>query len=100
MYEYLSGMLTKVNPKYVVLDNNGIGYLIYVANPYYFELNKEYITLGQLLKIADIVSSGGEAKIALQELEITVNGEFENRRGKKLYSGDVIVIDGNKIELV
>lgn len=64
------------------------------------ELNKEYITLGQLLKIADIVSSGGEAKIALQELEITVNGEFENRRGKKLYSGDVIVIDGNKIELV
>lgn len=64
------------------------------------ELNKEYITLGQLLKIADIVSSGGEAKIALLELDITVNGEKENRRGKKLYSGDVIVIDGNKIELV
>ena len=64
------------------------------------ELNKEYITLGQLLKIADIVSSGGEAKIALLELDITVNGEQENRRGKKLYSGDVIIIDGNKIELV
>ena len=64
------------------------------------ELNKEYITLGQLLKIADFVSSGGEAKIALLELEITVNGELENRRGKKLYSGDVIVIDGNRIELV
>ena len=64
------------------------------------ELTKEYITLGQLLKIADIVSSGGEAKIALMELEITVNGELENRRGKKLYSGDVIVIEGNRIELV
>ena len=64
------------------------------------ELNKEYITLGQLLKIADFVSSGGEAKIALMELEITVNGELENRRGKKLYSGDVIVIDGTEIELV
>ena len=64
------------------------------------ELNKEYITLGQLLKLADFVSSGGEAKIALMELEITVNGELENRRGKKLYSGDVIVIDGNRIELV
>ena len=64
------------------------------------ELNKEYITLVQLLKIADFVSSGGEAKIALMELEITVNGELENRRGKKLYSGDVIVIDGTEIELV
>ena len=64
------------------------------------ELNKEYITLGQLLKIADFVSSGGEAKIALLELEITVNGELENRRGNKLYSGDVIVIEGNRIELV
>ena len=34
MYEYMSGMLTKVNPKYVVLDNNGIGYQIFVPNPY------------------------------------------------------------------
>ena len=64
------------------------------------ELNKEYITLGQLLKIADFVSSGGEAKIALLELEITVNGEEENRRGRKLYSGDIIIIDGIEIELV
>lgn len=64
------------------------------------ELNKEYITLGQLLKITDFVSSGGEAKLALQELEITVNGEYENRRGRKLYDGDVIVIDGNEFLLV
>lgn len=64
------------------------------------ELNKEYITLGQLLKITDFISSGGEAKFALQELDITVNGEKENRRGRKLYENDVIVIDGNTFELV
>lgn len=64
------------------------------------ELNKEYITLGQLLKIADFVSSGGEAKILVKELEITVNGIKEDRRGRKLYEGDVIVIEGNEFELV
>lgn len=44
MYEYMSGMLTKVNPKYVVLDNNGIGYQIYVPNPYNYHVN-DYCTI-------------------------------------------------------
>ena len=39
MYEYINGMITKVSPKYVVLDNNGIGYLIYVPNPYNWREN-------------------------------------------------------------
>ena len=39
MYEYISGMITKINPKYVVLDHNGIGYLIYVPNPYNWHVN-------------------------------------------------------------
>lgn len=64
------------------------------------ELSKEMITLGQLLKIADFISSGGEAKFAVKELDILVNGEAENRRGRKLYAGDVVVIEGKKIELV
>lgn len=64
------------------------------------ELNKEYVTLGQLLKITDFISSGGEAKTAVLELKITVNGEAENRRGRKLYSGDVIVIEDQEFELV
>lgn len=64
------------------------------------ELNKEMITLGQLLKVTDFISSGAEAKFAVKELEITVNGESENRRGRKLYVGDVIVIEGNEFELV
>ena len=54
----------------------------------------EYITLGQLLKKADFIQSGGEAKFAVKELDITVNGEKEDRRGRKLYPNDVVVIEG------
>ena len=43
MYEYIKGKIINQESNYIVVDNNGIGYLIYVANPYYFELNKEYI---------------------------------------------------------
>lgn len=63
------------------------------------ELNKEMITLGQLLKVCDFISSGGEAKSAVKELSIQVNGEKENRRGRKLYSGDVIVIENQTFVL-
>jgi len=56
-------------------------------------INSEFITLTQLLKMTDWVSSGGEAKIALLSLKVKVNGEKENRRGKKLYDGDVITIE-------
>lgn len=54
-----------------------------------------YITLGQFLKLKDYVSSGGEAKRMILTFEITVNGEQENRRGRKLYPGDLVIIDGN-----
>ncbi|MCP0887077.1 S4 domain-containing protein YaaA [Ligilactobacillus sp. WILCCON 0076] len=58
------------------------------------KLNTPYITLGQLLKIANIISSGGQAKIFLQEYadEIFINGEADNRRGRKLYPSDKIKI--------
>ena len=42
MYEYISGMLTKVNPKYIVIDNSGIGYQIFVPNPYNYHVNDFY----------------------------------------------------------
>ncbi len=64
------------------------------------KLTTEYVTLGQLLKMADFIQSGGEAKFAVKELSIKVNNVPENRRGRKLYSGDVIVIEGKKISLV
>ena len=54
--------------------------------------DKEYITLGQLLKIKDYVSSGGETKIFLENEEIYVNDVLENRRGRKLYPNDIIKV--------
>lgn len=59
------------------------------------KINTEYITLGQFLKIADIISSGGAAKFFLAENEVYVNGELENRRGRKLYK-DMTVKAMNK----
>ena len=56
------------------------------------EIRDEFITLGQLLKKADIVSNGGEVKFFLAENKVLVNGEDENRRGKKLYHGYTIEI--------
>ena len=64
------------------------------------KLNKEFITLGQLLKVTDFISSGGEAKFMVNELNISVNGERENRRGRKIFSGDVVIIEGKKFEVI
>ena len=52
------------------------------------KLNKEYIKLDQFLKMSNIISTGGEAKIYLMENKVLVNGIEENRRGRKLYPGD------------
>ena len=54
------------------------------------ELKEEYLTLGQLLKHLDIISSGGMAKWYLSEYFVYVNQEEEQRRGRKLYLNDVI----------
>lgn len=59
-------------------------------------IRDDYITLGQFLKITEFIQSGGEAKFAVKELSITVNGELENRRGRKLYRGDQVVIEGHE----
>lgn len=55
-------------------------------------IETEYITLGQLLKMTDIINSGGMAKWFLSEHEVFVNGEAENRRGRKLRPEDTISI--------
>ena len=57
--------------------------------------DEQYITLGILLKIAKIISTGGEAKIFLSENEVLVNGEEENRRGRKLYNDDKVEVADN-----
>jgi ribosome-associated protein len=56
-------------------------------------IQTEYITLGQFLKLANCVETGGHAKFFLQEHMIYVNDLPENRRGKKLYPNDTIKIE-------
>lgn len=58
------------------------------------KIDTPYITLGQLLKMTDIISSGGMAKIFLEDATIFVNQERENRRGRKLYQEDLIKVEG------
>ena len=61
------------------------------------KITTEYITLGQFLKLADIISTGGEAKFFLaSDALILVNNEEDRRRGKKLRTGDVVQIDNQK----
>lgn len=57
-----------------------------------FEIKTEFITLGQLLKAVGEINSGGEVKTYLQEEVPLVNGEPEQRRGRKLRPGDVVVL--------
>jgi S4 domain protein YaaA len=57
-------------------------------------IKTDFITLGQFLKFADIVSSGGMTKMLLEESKIHVNDLVEDRRGKKCYPGDKISVEG------
>lgn len=63
------------------------------------KITTEYITLQQLLKIKNVISSGGEAKYFLSSNEVYVNGELENRRGRKLYPNDVIRVLGKEYKI-
>lgn len=60
----------------------------------------EFIKLGQALKKAGLVGSGVDAKMVIQDGEVTVNGETEERRGRKLYPGDVVSYDGETFQVV
>jgi len=54
---------------------------------------KEQLTLGQFLKMSNIIASGGEAKTFLQSTSVLVNGEKEERRGRKLFQGDQVTVN-------
>lgn len=62
--------------------------------PEKIKVDTEYITLGQFLKLADVIQTGGMAKWFLSEHDIFVNGEQDQRRGRKLRVGDNIQIPG------
>ncbi|MDG5473864.1 S4 domain-containing protein YaaA [Jeotgalibacillus sp. ET6] len=55
-------------------------------------ISTEYITLGQFLKLADVIQSGGMAKWFLSEHEVYINQELDQRRGRKLRDGDEVQI--------
>ena len=57
--------------------------------------DEPFITLGVLLKIAGLIDTGGQAKWFLAENKVLVNGEEDNRRGRKLYRGDVIEVSNH-----
>jgi len=62
-------------------------------------INDKSIRLGQFLKLANAVSSGGEAKMRIKAGEVEVNGTVDTRRGAQLHIGDIVKIDGNKFLL-
>lgn len=63
------------------------------------KLREEFIKLGQALKAAELVESGVEAKEVIQDGLVEVNGEVDTRRGRKLYAGDIVSFDGEKIKI-
>ena len=58
------------------------------------KLRDEYIKLGQALKAAGLVETGVDAKYAIEDGLVKVNGEVATQRGKKLHAGDVVSYDG------
>lgn len=60
-------------------------------------INTEFIRLDQLLKYANIVETGGQAKFLIKNEKVKVNGSTELQRGKKIRSGDVVEVEDIKL---
>ena len=63
-------------------------------------IRDEFIKLGQALKLAGVVEDGVEAKYAIQDGMVKVNGETDLRRGRKVYEGDVISFQDKEILVI
>lgn len=63
------------------------------------KLRDDYIKLGQALKAAGFVESGVDAKYAIEDGLVSVNGQPEYQRGKKLRGGDIVTYDGQTIKI-
>ena len=64
------------------------------------KIRDELIKLGQALKLAGVVEDGVEAKYAIQDGLVQVNGEVDQRRGRKVYEGDVITFEDQEIKVI
>ena len=62
-------------------------------------ITTEFIKLQDLLKLANIVGTGGEAKIVIQNGDVLVNGEVCTMRGKKIRPGDIVAFDGKELSV-
>ena len=60
-------------------------------------ITTEFIKLQDLLKLANLVGTGGEAKIVIQNGDVSVNGEVCTMRGKKIRPGDMVAYDGKEL---
>ena len=63
-------------------------------------IDSDMIRLGQFLKLADLIETGGEAKIVIASGDVTVNGEVDTRRGRQLHPGDVVEVLGRSARVV
>ena len=64
------------------------------------QIRGDMIRLGQLLKLAGVIDSSGEAKAYLAAVPVTVNGEPESRRGRQLHPGDEVVAGAEVLRVV
>ena len=60
------------------------------------EIDGDMIRLGQFLKLADLIGTGGEGKILISSGDVTVNGEVDLRRGRQLHKGDIVDVLGRR----
>jgi ribosome-associated protein len=63
------------------------------------KISKEPIELYKILKLENMVGSGGEAKYVISERQVIVNGKVETRKRKKIFSGDIVEFGENKIRV-
>lgn len=84
--------------RFIVLKSYQLCYNIYrkkkvISTQTEVFITSEYITLGQFLKYENLIESGGSVKFFLEEIPVFINGEQDNRRGRKLYPGDIVSIE-------
>lgn len=64
------------------------------------EFSSEFIKLGQALKLANLVDNGGLAKSVINDGLVSVDGEVDTRRGRKLFGGEIIEFEGQQVKVV